>query len=239
MRILLVDDEAELTQPLTRVLCREGYQVDIADNGLSGLKLAQENQYDLLILDWMLPQKSGLEITQQLRSQSINTPVLFLTAKDTIDDRVLGLDAGADDYLVKPFELRELLARVRALLRRPPSKQENISPQRLEVDDLALDIENQLFFRQGQIISLSEKEIKLLQYFMLNAGQLLTHEQIYRHLWQECEQPSSNVVAALIRLLRRKIEAKGKKNSDSYRVRERLLVWCRQKLIFGRFIAYN
>ena len=211
MRILLVDDEAELTQPLTQVLSREGYQVDVADNGLSGLKLAQDNQYDLLILDWMLPQKSGLEITQQLRSQSITTPVLFLTAKDTIDDRVLGLDAGADDYLVKPFELRELLARVRALLRRPPTKNENISPKRLEIGDLALDIENQLFFRHGQIINLSEKEIKLLQYFMLNFGQLLTHEQIYQHLWQESEQPSSNVVAALIRLLRRKIEAKGEK----------------------------
>jgi OmpR-family two-component system manganese-sensing response regulator len=212
MRILLVDDEAELTQPLSQILSREGYQVDVTDNGLIGLKLAQKQDYDLLILDWMLPQKSGLEICQQLRSLSITTPVLFLTAKDTIDDRVLGLDAGADDYLVKPFELRELLARVRALLRRPASFEATNPLKRLEVADLALDPENQLAYRQGRIINLSEKEIKLLQYFMLNAGQLLTHEQIYQHLWSETEQPSSNVLAALIRLLRRKIEAKGEKN---------------------------
>lgn len=117
MKILLVDDEAELTAPLTQVLTHEGYQVEVADNGVKGKELALKNNYDLLILDWMLPKQSGVELCQELRSHSLNTPVLFLTAKDTIDDRVLGLDAGADDYLVKPFELRELLARVRALLR--------------------------------------------------------------------------------------------------------------------------
>jgi OmpR-family two-component system manganese-sensing response regulator len=121
MRILLVDDEAELTRPLKRVLTREGYQVDVADDGIQGQKLACNHPYDLLILDWMLPDKSGLEICQALRSRSSQTPILFLTAKDTLDDRVQGLDAGADDYLVKPFELRELLARVRALLRRSPA----------------------------------------------------------------------------------------------------------------------
>ncbi len=118
MRILLVDDEVELTDPLSRVLTREGYSVDAAYEGTSGSNLAQTGGYDLLILDWMLPGKTGLEICQELRRQGKTTPVLFLTAKDTLDDRVEGLDAGADDYLVKPFELRELLARVRALLRR-------------------------------------------------------------------------------------------------------------------------
>jgi OmpR-family two-component system manganese-sensing response regulator len=208
MRILLVDDEVELTDPLSRVLSREGYGVDVAYDGVSGSKLASQGIYDLLILDWMLPQRSGLEICQQLRSQGRTTPVLFLTAKDTLDDRVKGLDAGADDYLVKPFELRELLARVRALLRRSAATGASAS-QRLRVATLELDLENQLAYRGERLIELSEKESQLLEYFMRHAGQLLTHEQIYQHLWAEDEQPSSNVVAALIRLLRRKIEAKG------------------------------
>ena len=205
MQILLVDDEVELTEPLTRVLNREGFEVDVAYDGIAGSELASQGIYDLLILDWMLPQRSGLEICQQLRSQGKTTPVLFLTAKDTLDDRVLGLDAGADDYLVKPFELRELLARVRALLRR--SAVTNGS-QRLQVGTLELDLENQLAYRHGRLIELSEKESKLLQYFMQHPEQLLTHEQIYHHLWREDTPPSSNVLAALIRLLRRKIEGK-------------------------------
>ncbi|MGC1245469.1 MAG: response regulator transcription factor, partial [Spirulinaceae cyanobacterium] len=139
MKILLVDDEAELTKPLTQVLSQEGYQIDVADNGEVGISLVQKNDYDLLILDWMLPQYSGLEICQKLRSQGNTTPVLFLTAKDTIDDRVIGLDAGADDYLVKPFELRELLARVRALLRRSPGLDSSSTMPRLQVADLELE----------------------------------------------------------------------------------------------------
>lgn len=208
MRILLVDDEIELTDPLSRILNREGYAVDVAYTGASGSKLASQGDYDLLILDWMLPQVSGLEICQQLRSRGQTTPVLFLTAKDTLDDRVMGLDAGADDYIVKPFELRELLARVRALLRRSAAADTSAS-QRLRVANLELDSDNQLAYRGDRLIELSEKESQLLEYFMRHTGQLLTHEQIYQHLWRDEEQPSSNVVAALIRLLRRKIEAKG------------------------------
>jgi OmpR-family two-component system manganese-sensing response regulator len=146
-----------------------------------------------------------------LRSRSLTTPVLFLTAKDTIDDRVTGLDAGADDYLVKPFELRELLARVRALLRRSGNNGVNILEKRLIVADLELEIENQLAYRNGRLIKLSEKEVQLLEFFSQNSRQLITHEQIYQHLWAENDPPSSNVVAALIRLLRRKIELKGEK----------------------------
>lgn len=208
MQILLVDDEVELADPLSRVLTREGYGVDVACNGADGSKLAAQGIYDLLILDWMLPQKTGLEICQQLRRTGQNTPVLFLTAKDTIDDRVQGLDAGADDYLVKPFELRELLARVRALLRRsvadPPA-----TAQRLRVEDLELDCENQRAYRPGRIIELSEKESQLLEYLMRHAEQLLNHTQIQQHLWGDSDRPSSNVLAALIRLLRRKIEVNG------------------------------
>ena len=208
MKILLVDDEAELTQPLYQILSREGYDVDVADDGKTGYELAQKNAYDLLILDWMLPQKPGIEICQALRSQGNLTPVLFLTAKDTLDDRVIGLDAGADDYLVKPFELRELMARVRALLRRS-SAFEPITPGKLKVADLELDKDNQVAYRQGRLMNLSDKEVQLLAYFMQHPGQLLTHDQIYQHLWSDIEPPNSNVLAALIRLLRRKIEEEG------------------------------
>ena len=205
MQILLVDDEVELTEPLTRILQRQGYDVDVAYDGLQGNQLAAQKKYDLLILDWMLPYKTGIEICQTLRSQGDTTPVLFLTAKDTLDDRVDGLDAGADDYLVKPFELRELLARVRALLRRPSM----LAALHLSVEGLELNLENQLASRQGRRIELSEKESQLLAYLMQHPNQLLTHEQIYAHLWSDSEKPSSNVLAAQIRLLRRKIEAEG------------------------------
>lgn len=212
MQILLVDDEAELADPLGRMLSREGYSVDIAYNGESALQKVQErhsqgNGYNLLILDWLLPKQTGLEICQQLRSRGDNTPVLFLTAKDTVDDRVQGLDAGADDYLVKPFELRELLARVRALLRRPSAIETAEGLGRLQYEDLELDLENQAAYRRGRAIDLSEKESQLLEYLMRHPGQLLAHDEIYHHLWPEGDRPSSNVLAAQIRLLRRKIEA--------------------------------
>jgi OmpR-family two-component system manganese-sensing response regulator len=209
MEILLVDDEPELTAPLNLALSREGYNVDLADNGETGLQMVIQGNYDLLILDWMLPKKTGLEICQELRSLHDYTPVLFLTAKDTVDDRVIGLDVGADDYLVKPFELRELLARVRALLRRPHSIEEVTIQQHLKVGNLELDIENQLAYRGGRMIDLSEKECRLLTYFMTYPGQLLTHQQIYEYLWGKEEKPSSNVLAAQVRLLRRKIEPNG------------------------------
>ncbi|MBD1916953.1 MULTISPECIES: two-component system response regulator RppA [Cyanophyceae] len=208
MKILLVDDEVELADPLSRLLNREGYEVDVATSGETGCDLAGQGGYDLLILDWMLPGLSGLEICRQVRSRQDNTPVLFLTAKDTLNDRVDGLDAGADDYLVKPFELRELLARVRALLRRSPNL-EAATPTRLTYGDLTLDEANQLAHRQGQPAELSEKETRLLAYLLRHPNQVLTHEQIYQSVWDDQDAPSSNVVAAQMRLLRRKIEPKG------------------------------
>ena len=209
MKILLVDDEPALTEPLSRLLTREGYSVDVAIDGRSGGKLASTGHYDLLILDWMLPHLTGLQICQQLRDRSDSTPVLFLTAKDTLDDRVIGLDAGADDYLVKPFELRELLARVRALLRRVQTLDPDPTPAKLQVENLELDLDNQLVYMDGQTIELSEKETQLLGYLMQHAGQVLTHKQIQAHLWGENNPPNSNVLAALVRLLRRKIEIEG------------------------------
>lgn len=207
MRILLVDDEVELTEPLSRLLQTQGYAVDVASDGATGCAFARQGSYDLMILDWMLPEMSGLEICREVRSQGTQTPVMFLTAKDTLDDRVEGLDAGADDYLVKPFELRELLARVRALLRRSPHIE--VSPNRLRFEDLELDEANQLAYRQGQCIELSEKETRLLAYLLRQSNQVLTHSQIYQAVWGDQEPPSSNVLAAQMRLLRRKIEPKG------------------------------
>jgi OmpR-family two-component system manganese-sensing response regulator len=217
MAILLVDDEIQLTDPLSRALSREGYAVEVAGDGEAALQLIETHQeaadpYELLILDWMLPKQSGLELCQRLRSQGDTTPVLFLTAKDTLDERVQGLDAGADDYLVKPFELRELLARVRALLRRQelfnPSASNEIGGdvQHLHFEGIELDPENQIAYRNSRIIALSEKECRLLAFLMQHPQQLLTHEEIYQHVWPTDEKPTSNVLAAHIRLLRRKIE---------------------------------
>ena len=213
MRILLVDDEVELTEPLSRVLKREGYSVQIAHDGETGYDLAVDGEFNLLILDWMMPGLSGLEMCRRLRDHHFTTPVLFLTAKDTLDDRVEGLDAGADDYLVKPFELRELLARVRALLRRPPIREETQTTT-LQYQDLTLDGTNQIAKRGSgmlpeRTIELSEKEAQILSYLMQHPDQLLTHQQIYDAVWGTSAQPSSNALAAQMRLLRRKVEHDG------------------------------
>jgi two-component system, OmpR family, manganese sensing response regulator len=216
MSILLVDDEVALTDPLSRALRREGYAVDVAHDGEAALGWIQHHQesgspYGLLILDWMLPRQSGPELCRMLRSQGNITPVLFLTAKDTIDERVQGLDAGADDYLVKPFELKELLARVRALLRRGELLMMSVAPsdpaqQNLQAEGVELDLDNQVAYHQGRIIDLSEKECRLLAFLMQHPQQLLSHEAIYSYVWPTEEKPTSNVLAAHIRLLRRKLE---------------------------------
>ena len=221
VKLLLVDDETDLTEPLALALSREGYQVDVAVDGEIALEKltqarSQQAYYQLVILDWMLPRCSGVEVCRQLRSQSDPTPVLFLTAKDTLDDRVQGLDVGADDYLVKPFELRELLARVRALLRRQDQLQQQLevsqvpepetSTQRINAEGLSLELDNQMAYRNGRAIALSDKECRLLAYLMQHAQTILSHEQIYDHLWPQGEKPGSNVLAAQMRLLRRKIE---------------------------------
>ena len=223
-KILLVDDEIDLTEPLARALTREGYRVDVAIDGESALETlnqakSENTPYELVILDWMLPQCSGVEVCRSIRQQSDLTPVLFLTAKDTLDDRVQGLDVGADDYLVKPFELRELLARVRALLRRQEqlvtqrlsqtgsdSSDEKMSESKISAEGLELDLDNQIATRNGRAVPLSDKECRLLNYLMQHPQAILPHEQIYEHLWPQGEKPGSNVLAAQMRLLRRKIE---------------------------------
>jgi OmpR-family two-component system manganese-sensing response regulator len=208
MRILLVDDEEELAEPLQRILTNQGYAVDSASSGDRGWELARTGEYDLLILDWMMPEKSGVEICSALRQQGDITPVLILTAKDTLDDRVVGLDSGADDYLVKPFELRELLARVRALLRRTAIATNNEpTKSKLSYGDLELDRHNQVIYQGEAAIALTEREYQLLEYFMFHPNQLLSHDQISQHLWKEGDDlPTSNALAAQVKLLRRKID---------------------------------
>ncbi|MFN3360036.1 MAG: response regulator transcription factor [Pseudanabaenaceae cyanobacterium] len=200
IRLLLIDDEVELTKPLQAFLQQQGYFVTIAQSGEEGWQLWQREKFHLVILDWLMPGLSGLDLCRRLRQVDPTVPILFLTAKDTLDDRVLGLEMGADDYLVKPFELRELLARVRALLRRvnyPPA---------LSYGNLSLDRDNSLCRRGGRVIHLSDKELQLLHFFLQNPHRVISHRELIHHLWGEENSPNSNALVAQIKLLRRKID---------------------------------
>ncbi|MCS6782091.1 MAG: response regulator transcription factor [Gloeomargarita sp. SKYBB_i_bin120] len=204
MALLLVEDDLDLAEPLTALLAQQGYQVTAVRDGETAYGLVKQHHYELLILDWLLPRLDGLTLCQRLRREGVTTPVLFLTARDGVTDRVQGLDAGADDYLVKPFAFAELAARVRALLRRPPPT----SPTRLQVGDLVLLPEQRLAYRGDRPIVLSEKETQLLALLLQQPGQILSHTQLLACLWPG-ETPDRNLLAAHIRLLRRKLEAQG------------------------------
>jgi len=208
MKILLVEDEPDLGKAIQLTLQREKYIVDWAQDGESGWNYldTQWTQYTIAIFDWLLPGLSGIELCQRLRAHRSALPVLMLTARDRIEDKVIGLDAGADDYLVKPFGTPELLARIRALQRRSPQLQ----PQQLQVGTLVLDYNTsevlvQDVAQQPQSIALTTKEFQLLEYLMKHAKQIVTRDQILNQLWQVSAEPTSNVVAAQIRLLRRKL----------------------------------
>lgn len=212
MRVLLVEDEPDLGKAIERTLKQEKYIVDWALDGSEAWEYldSQWTQYNLAIFDWLLPGLSGLELLRRLRAQPNALPVLMLTAKDRMEDKVAGLDAGADDYLVKPFGMAELLARLRALQRRSPQ----IQPQQLQVGNLVLDCGNRTachLERDGknQIISLTNKEFQLLEYFMKHPNQIVTTDQIRNQLWEASADTFSNVVAAQVRLLRRKLESVG------------------------------
>lgn len=211
MRILLVEDEQDLGSAIQRVLKREKYVVDWVQDGTEAWEYLDQNwiHYTLAILDWMLPGLSGIELCQRLRQRNAALPVLILTAKDRIEDRVTGLDAGADDYLVKPFGMAELLARIRALHRRSPQ----IQPQQLQVGSLVLDYGKHTVSGQKcgnpQPISLTTKEFQLLEYFMHHPEQVMTSEQLINQVWEVGTEPTSNAVAAQIRLLRRKLAEVG------------------------------
>ncbi len=202
MRMLVVEDEPSLIKTTARRLKEAGYSVDTAKDGQEGLGFAEVVDYDCIILDLMLPIMDGFTVLQKLRMKKIPTPVLILTAKDAIEDRVRGLDMGADDYLVKPFSFDELLARVRALLRRRGDDREVI----LRIGDLTLDTTTHIAKRGEKIIELTAKEYAMLEYLLRNKGMLVTRSQIIEHVWNYDFDYNSNVVEVYIRYLRRKID---------------------------------
>ncbi|HEY7022598.1 MAG TPA: response regulator transcription factor [Ktedonobacterales bacterium] len=203
MHILIVEDEQRLARLVARVLGEERHVVDIANDGDTGLDLALRGTYDLLILDLMLPGRSGLDICKQVRARKLQPAILMLTARGSIEDRVAGLRIGADDYLVKPFAMEELVARVDALLRRGRAITDT---QRLQVGDLTLDLLRREAQRDGRIIELTAKEFALLEYLMRHPGQVLTRTQIIDHVWRYDSDALSNVVDIYIHYLRDKID---------------------------------
>ncbi len=212
MRVILVEDEPDLGAAIKRILNQEAYVVDWFFDGSDAWAYLENKwtHYTLAIFDWLLPGLSGLELCKRLRARNNPLPVLMLTAKDRMEDKVMGLDAGADDYLVKPFGMAELLARLRALQRRSPQLQ----PQQLQLGNLILDYGTHTLYYQTQNserveITLTNKEFQLLEYFMKHPNQIITRDQILNQLWEVGVEPVSNVVAAQMRLLRRKLEEKG------------------------------
>ncbi len=202
MRILLVEDNRRLSDSLKRSLMDDNYAVDTAYDGQEGEELAELTPYDVIILDVMLPRKDGIEVCRALRNRRIKTPVLMLTARDALEDRVLGLDSGADDYLVKPFEMEELRARLRALLRREADDKGGL----IAIADLVLDPATHFVQRGGQPIELTAREYALLEYLMRNPNRLITRQMAESHLWSYDATVLSNVVDVYIRRLRSKID---------------------------------
>jgi len=203
MYVLIVEDERRLAQVIRRVLEEEGHTVDVAYDGEEGLAMAMEGSHDVIVLDVLLPGLDGIEVCQSLRHSRVDTPILLLTALDGVQDRVRGLDAGADDYLSKPFAFQELLARLRALGRRRVEARE---PSRLELGELTLDLSRRRAERAGKVIELSPKEFALLEFLMRNAGRVVTRTQILDHLWGYDYSPDSNLVDVYVSYLRRKVD---------------------------------
>ena len=202
MRLLLIEDYRPLQKSLTKGLREAGFAVDTTGDGNEGLWYAMGNDYDVIILDLMLPGMDGLKILKELRAKGRKNPVLILTAKDTLEDRVTGLDLGADDYLVKPFEFKELLARIRALMRR---RYQEKSPC-IKVKDLRVDLATQRVWRGREEVQLTPREYALLEYLAMRAGQTVSRTDIWEHVYEFNSSASSNVVDVYIGYLRRKIE---------------------------------
>jgi DNA-binding response OmpR family regulator len=208
MRVLVIEDEHKIARALKKVLEQETYAVDVAYDGDEGYAMATTEPYDVAIIDRMLPgDYDGIGIVKEMREQKIHTPVLFLSALGSVTERTAGLDAGADDYLVKPFALEELLARIRALLRRPNEQQANI----LTVDDLSLDTVHYSVSRAGKQIQLTSKEFALLEYLLRNQGRPISKEVIISHVWDYDADILPNTVEVYVKYLRNKIDAPFKK----------------------------
>ena len=202
MRILVVEDEKKVASFIKKGLEEEHYAVDIAFDGEEGLVLAQINEYDLILLDIMLPKLDGIEVLRQIRHNGSSVPILMLTAKDSVEDIISGLDSGSDDYLTKPFSFAELLARIRALLRRKVKEKTDL----LTIGDLSLSISTHRVTRGGREIELTSKEYALLEYFMRNPNRILTRTLIAEHVWDYHFDPSTNVVDVYVNYLRKKID---------------------------------
>jgi DNA-binding response OmpR family regulator len=202
MRILLVEDEPDAAQMLAKGLREQSYAVDVATDGETAVYQAGVNDYDLVILDVMLPLKDGFEVCRELRAAGLTFPILMLTARDAPPDRVVGLDMGADDYLTKPFDFHELLARLRALLRRGPA----LRPETVEVADLSIDMRARRVRRGARQIELTAKEYALLEYLARRAGEVVSRAEIAEHVWEENFDPFSNLIEVYVQRLRRKID---------------------------------
>ena len=203
--ILLVEDEVKLARFVELELTSEGYQVSVAHDGMTGLTLARETELDLAILDWMLPGLTGIELCRRLRATGSKVPVILLTAREDISDRVAGLDAGADDYVVKPFSIEELLARIRAHLRRTQEEETDL----VQFEDLSLNRRTREVFRSQRAIDLTVKEFDLLDYLLSHPRQVFTRDQILEHVWGYDFVGDSNIIEVYVRYLRLKLEEQG------------------------------
>ncbi|MBN2453138.1 MAG: response regulator transcription factor [Candidatus Omnitrophica bacterium] len=206
MRILIVEDEKKIADFIRRGLKEEGYAADVAYDGEQGLFMAKTNDYDLILLDLMIPKIDGLKLCKKLKEEKVIAPVIMLTAKDTVKDKVKGLDAGADDYLTKPFAFEELLARIRAILRKKDAK----APTKLKVADLEIDLPTHKVTRAGKEIELTTKEYSLLEYLMRNEGAIVTRTMISEHVWDIDFDTFTNVIDVYINYLRNKIDFESK-----------------------------
>jgi DNA-binding response OmpR family regulator len=202
VRLLIVEDDPRLRDVIVRGLREEGYAVDAVEDGAAALYQSSLNAYDAMVLDVMIPRVDGFEVCRRLRAAASAVPILMLTARDGIDDRIAGLDAGADDYLVKPFAFPELLARLRALLRRLPA----LVPSILRVGDLSIDTASHRVFRGDAEVVLTSKEYALLDFLARNAGRVVTRQEIAEHVWDEHFDPFSNLIEVYVNRLRRKID---------------------------------
>lgn len=213
MKILIVEDEIKLNKGLASALERKGFAVDSAFDGEEGEKLARWNEYDLIILDVMMPKRDGVEVCKNLRAIGKKMPILMLTAKDAIEDKVLGLETGADDYLGKPFSFDELVARIRSLLRRPPMSAGDV----FELEDLVLDTQSMKVTIKDKELSLTLREYSLLEYLLRNRGKVLTRDDLLEHVWDRNHDTLSNVVDVHIKNLRKKLPNKYAKYIETVR----------------------